>query len=203
NLAYMNHGALMWAPSALSDAKANILQRFAKVFEQAYTRFLDLQKAEAQARESQIQLALERVRARTMAMQKSDELSETAYILFQQFKELGEDPIQITIGIFNEENNVIEFRITGLDGSGLQIDQAFTMNIHEPSLLQKIYKEWKSEKKSTVIELTGKELLDWIDYRNKIAKTGNLPTTNVDDDDRRFVSAGYFSKGFISFSKSE
>jgi hypothetical protein len=33
----------------------------AKVFEQAYTRFLDLQKAEAQARESQIQLALERV----------------------------------------------------------------------------------------------------------------------------------------------
>ena len=32
----------------------DILQRFGKVFEQTYTRFLDLQKAEAQARESQI-----------------------------------------------------------------------------------------------------------------------------------------------------
>ncbi len=37
--------------------------RFGKVFQQTYTRFLDLQKAEAQARESQIELALERVRS--------------------------------------------------------------------------------------------------------------------------------------------
>ena len=65
------------------------MKRFAKVFEQAYIRFLDLQKAEAQARESQIQLALERVRARTMAMQKSDELPETSLLLFQQVKIQG------------------------------------------------------------------------------------------------------------------
>ena len=56
--------------------KKLILKRFAKVFEQTYTRFLDLQKAEAQAREAQIELGLERVRARAMAMQKSDELKE-------------------------------------------------------------------------------------------------------------------------------
>ena len=35
--------------------------RFGKVFQQAYTRFLDLQKAEAQAREAQIENALEKV----------------------------------------------------------------------------------------------------------------------------------------------
>ena len=58
-----------------SERETEILKRFSKVFEQAYTRFLDLQKAEAQAKEAQIQLALERVRARTMAMQKSDELN--------------------------------------------------------------------------------------------------------------------------------
>ena len=52
----------------------DIFKRLGKVFEQTYTRFLDLQKAEAQAREAQIETALERVRARTMAMQKSDEL---------------------------------------------------------------------------------------------------------------------------------
>ncbi len=37
----------------LSADSITILQRFAKVFEQSYTRFLDLQKAEAQAREAQ------------------------------------------------------------------------------------------------------------------------------------------------------
>src|SRR5687768_8570350 len=58
----------------------NTLMRFGKVFQQTYTRFLDLQNAEAQAREAQIQLALERVRARTMAMQKSDELREAVLV---------------------------------------------------------------------------------------------------------------------------
>src|SRR5678815_4815692 len=58
----------------------DIFKRLGKVFEQTYTRFLDLQKAEAQAREAQIETALEKVRSRTMAMQKSEELSDTAYI---------------------------------------------------------------------------------------------------------------------------
>jgi len=71
--------------------EAEILPRFAKVFEQTYTRFLDLQKAEAQAREAQIEASLERVRARTMGMQQSEELAEVATILFQQIGELGID----------------------------------------------------------------------------------------------------------------
>ena len=66
-----------------------ILIRFARVFEQTYTRFLDLQKAEGQAREAQIEAALEKVRSRTMAMRGSDELLDVATILFQQVKALG------------------------------------------------------------------------------------------------------------------
>ena len=42
-----------------------ILKRFAKVFEQAYVRFLDLKKAEAQAREAMIEASLERIRAQS------------------------------------------------------------------------------------------------------------------------------------------
>jgi DNA gyrase/topoisomerase IV subunit A len=37
-----------------SEQENQIIKRFASVFEQTYTRFLDLQKAEAQAREAQI-----------------------------------------------------------------------------------------------------------------------------------------------------
>ncbi len=66
-----------------------ILKRFGNVFEQAYTRFLDLKKAEAQTRESEIELALERVRARTMAMQKSDELKEVIQTVYDQFIKLN------------------------------------------------------------------------------------------------------------------
>ena len=72
----------------LAKDQISLLPRFAKVFEQAYTRFLDLKKAEAQAREAQIEAALERVRARTMAMHRSEELAEAASVLFQQILSL-------------------------------------------------------------------------------------------------------------------
>jgi signal transduction histidine kinase len=77
------------ADRELRDASASLLKRFASVFDQTYTRFLDLQKAEAQAREAQIENALEKVRSRTMAMQRSDELPEAAKVLFSEIRALG------------------------------------------------------------------------------------------------------------------
>ncbi|MGB5274506.1 MAG: hypothetical protein WBN39_10670, partial [Flavobacteriaceae bacterium] len=51
----MHHGLISVSGyTRVPDEKLAILQRFTKVFEQTYTRFLDLQKAEAQAREAQI-----------------------------------------------------------------------------------------------------------------------------------------------------
>ena len=63
-------------------------KRFAKVFEQTYTRFLDLQKAEAQVREAQIETALERVRSKTMAMHKSEEVTGIAVSLNEELTEI-------------------------------------------------------------------------------------------------------------------
>ncbi len=78
-----------WDERIYGVEQIEVLKRVAKVFEQAYIRFLDLQKAEAQARESQIEVALERVRSRSMAMHQSHELAEAASVLFQQIKDLG------------------------------------------------------------------------------------------------------------------
>jgi signal transduction histidine kinase len=82
-------GANSWTGELFSASEFELLKRVAKVFEQAYIRFLDLQKAEAQAREVQIEVALERVRSRTMAMQNSDELANAAILLFQEVQALG------------------------------------------------------------------------------------------------------------------
>ena len=71
-----------------TEEENNIFKRFAVVFEQSYTRFLDLKKAEAQAREAQIEAALERVRSRTMGMQKSEELKEVIRVVYEQFVHL-------------------------------------------------------------------------------------------------------------------
>ncbi|MBL7871265.1 MAG: nuclear transport factor 2 family protein, partial [Cyclobacteriaceae bacterium] len=83
-------GALLMVTSkAPANDAIELQKRSSQVFDLAYRRFKDLQKAEAQAKEAQIQLALERVRARTMAMQKSEELPAAAALLFQQVQSLG------------------------------------------------------------------------------------------------------------------
>jgi signal transduction histidine kinase len=154
---------------------------------------------EQQKRELEIEAALERVRARTMAMQHSNELADTAQILFQEFKQLGEDPIQITIGIFNEQQNVVEFRVTGGDGSGAKIDQSFSASMSEPTLISKMVQAWKQNKTSEILCLEGEELSDWIRYRNQMSGKYAYET-KVLPGDRRFAAAGFFSKGLLSIS---
>jgi signal transduction histidine kinase len=174
-----------------------ILERFRNVFQLSYQRYTDIALAEAQAREAQVQLAMERVRARTMAMQKSNELPETAAILFEQFKSLGQELMQMTIGIINETDGIIEFSVTDWSGSGTGVKRAFNLSIDEPTLIKKIYKGWKEQKKSIVVDLTGKELEGWLNYRNKMS---GVTIHSADTSGRRVITAAFFSKGHLSFS---
>ena len=88
HVAFHKYGYLIFITYKPVPEAHDIFKRFAKVFEQTYTRFLDLQKAEAQAREAQIETSLERVRSRSMAMHKSDELKEVIRLVLEQFVHL-------------------------------------------------------------------------------------------------------------------
>jgi hypothetical protein len=99
-----------------TEEENDILKRMGKVFEQTYVRFLDLKKAESQAREAQIETGLERVRARTMAMHRSEELGEVAAVLFEQIDRLGATLERLNIGIVREEEGVIEWWSTQQGG---------------------------------------------------------------------------------------
>jgi hypothetical protein len=105
------------AEHQFSEEEISIMKRFTRVFAFAYTRYLDLQKAEAQTREAKIETALEKVRSRTMAMHKSDELAETASELFQQLKILGIPPVRLYIGLIKDASGNIEMWATDEDGS--------------------------------------------------------------------------------------
>ncbi len=193
--AWSNNSAIM-IPSTQGDLPSEeeklILIRFAKVFEQAYIRFLDLQKAEAQARESEIQLALERVRARTMAMHKSDELAETAAILFQQMTELGVTPERINICLIKEEDNILEVWAT--DQQGIKINHHFNASLDEPTTGKRVYDAWKEKKKSIIIDLSGKELNDWIRYVREVM---GMAIKDELVKEHRIHSVAFFSQGMI------
>ena len=125
----------------VSEDQKEILKRFAKVFEQSYIRFLDLQKAEAQAREAQIQLALERVRARTMAMHHSSELSEAAALLFEQLSQLGVSLWWCGFNICKKDSDIVERWMSGLDRK--MMDPLYVPLTYDPTE-QQMYDTWKN-----------------------------------------------------------
>ena len=196
---YNNFGALQIVETEpLTDEKFDILHRFGKVFNSSYTRFNDLQKAEAQAREAKIEAALEKVRSRTMAMQHSDHLSETAFVLFKQFQELGEAPERIFIATYNEEdNNVID--LWGTNEGGNKLDKLFKVPVSEPTVINKINTAWKEKKKSVIIDLSGNELNEYLHF----LKSTGMPVTEGVMANRRVQTVACFSKGVIGVTTPE
>ena len=137
----------------LSNEHFDILLRFAKVFDLTYTRFNDLKQAEAQARESQIELALERVRARTMAMQKSDELAEAAQLLYNEFGTLGINTILCGYMFINEEKNTQTAWTVLPDGTLLPDSMDFPLT--GDHVLNKRYEDWKQKKPLHILAIQG------------------------------------------------
>ena len=147
----------------------------------------------AKNRELEIEAALEKVRAKTMAMQHSDELAETSFLLFQQFKELGKISDQISVGIFNERENIMELYST-LHGS--QWKEAVKVDLSEPVVMKKIHAAWKKKKHSLVIDLEGDQLKKYNIYRKKLS--------NLNYKEKRWIiQVAFFSKGVLTFSATE
>jgi signal transduction histidine kinase/DNA-directed RNA polymerase subunit N (RpoN/RPB10) len=186
------------SPGEISPASWDLLKRAAAVFSFAYTRFKDLQDAAARAREAQIELAMEKVRGRTMAMQSSDELADAAYVLFEQLNFLGVTHERINIGIVNEENQTIDFWVT--EQGGDKLSTKFSGRISEPTTLSKAYSAWKQGAKSLVVDLQGDELKSWLIYLNNEIK---IPFNKAFLHKRRVQTAGFFSKGMLVVTSPE
>jgi signal transduction histidine kinase len=179
----------------VKDEKSELLKRFRNVFSLAYQRYTDIALAEAQVRESQIQLALERVRAKTMAMQRSEELAETTYSLFQQLKELGETAGQISIGIIKEKEGIAELSATV---HGHQMLQTYRIPLDEPVMMKKVVAARRAKLNSLRIEIRGKELKKYNDWRNSV-----LERKMKFSEKQWIVNVIFFSKGVLSFSSDK
>jgi hypothetical protein len=159
SIAISRNSALLLAThigKLLSQNEFEILQRFAKVFEQAYTRFLDLQKAEAQAKEAQIEAALERVRSRSMGMQRGEDLKSVVKVLYDQLKVLGFKWGAASITIMDEGTGDIDWWMDGLD-DGYELPERY----HVPYFDHKGHKQqleyWKTGSSYAVVEISGSD----------------------------------------------
>jgi hypothetical protein len=186
-----------WTENKLSEEELQIFRRFTSVLSLTYRRYMDLKEAEAQAREAKIEASLEKVRSKTMAMQSSDELADTAAVVFQQLINLGIEPNRIYITIIKDETGLCEFWITDEDGT--KVSSAFRANLNENHSFKKMYEGWKQDKKSITIDMHGEELREYFRHLSKL----NVPFKDGLSQKRRMQYIAYFSKGFIGVASPD
>ena len=123
-----------------SDEDNNTLKRFGKVFEQTYTRFLDLQKAEEMAREATHQAALDRVRGEIASMRNPDDLRHISQIVFSELTTLGVPFIRCGVFIIDEPNSKARLYLSTPDGQSLGV-----LKLHYPSIefVSEVVASWK------------------------------------------------------------
>ena len=153
NASFNNFGNLTLATlEPLSDEHFDILLRFAKVFDLTYTRFNDLQKAEAQAREAQIEVSLERVRSRAMAMHKTDELLDAAELIYKELSALGITSMNISYAFVDEQEKYGSYySVNPVDGKTVPFPFVFPHT--ETKVMRSLLSSWKKQEPFNVIEL--------------------------------------------------
>jgi hypothetical protein len=195
---FFPHGSLnVISLDPLKEEDRAIMIRFAKVFGQIYQRFRDLQKSEAQAREAEIQLALERVRARTMAMHKSEELGDVAAVLFEQISTLTFIPERVNIAIADKENESFDTWV--IDQKSQKISKRFIFKVVHSSVVQEVFNAW--EKESYLVQhLHGKRLKEWV---RQMQEQIGLPFNEENLSEHRYINSFFFSQGCMGITTNE
>lgn len=144
--AFMKHGSLQAAgPTPLAEDKVQVLKRFAKVVDLAYTRMLDLQNAEEQAREARIEASLERVRSKAMSMHSSQDLASTIGVFYRELETLNLTPRRCGVGLLNKDNRIAELSVMsqGPDGATVEVIGSAIMEGHP--VLEQVYENWQTQ----------------------------------------------------------
>jgi len=193
HVAFFKYGYLLFITYEPVPESHDIFKRFAKVFEQSYTRFLDLQKAEAQAREAQIEAALERVRAKAMAMHKSDDLNGAVAIMFEEFQKLNLDVLRCGIGVLNKDARTGTVWTTSVSDNGLAVQISANESFDTHQLMMLNYECWQKQEDLDYV-LEGQDLINY--YKAMDASELKLPKSQLSFSDDELQPQYYYAAMF-------
>jgi hypothetical protein len=152
-----------WTENALKEEELQIFRKFTSVLSLTHRRYKDLKEAEAQAREAKIEAALEKVRARTMAMQQSVELGKAAALMFQQVQSFGVSSFSCGFNIWEPDDISITSYMAKPDGTFESTPGSRLPHTEHPHFIQS-YEARKRGEEFFVLEAGGKELEDTYRY---------------------------------------
>jgi signal transduction histidine kinase len=144
------------------------------VFALAYRRFIDVKQAEAQAREAQIEAALERLRSRALAMHKSAEVGDVANLLFSELEKMDISPTGFSIMVFDREQDKYElwrakevahqgvYETFSIKGMYDKLDQ------HIPGFVEELESSWNGGSPFFIAELSGEKRISFLEANREM-----------------------------------
>ena len=104
---------------ALPGKPWDIFKRFGKVFEQTYTRFLDLQKAEVLTRQTVQRASVDRIRAEIASMRTTTDLERITPLIWNELTTIGVPFVRCGVFIMDEEQQQINTFLSTPEGNGV------------------------------------------------------------------------------------
>ncbi|MFM8739599.1 MAG: hypothetical protein ACKOC0_05280, partial [Cytophagales bacterium] len=157
-----------WDGSRYSDEDIGILKRIAKVFDQAYVRFLDLQKAEAQAKEAVQRTSVDRVRAEIASMRTTNDLERITPLIWNELTTLGVPFIRCGVFIMDELEEQIHTFLSTPEGKAIA---AFQLPYTSSPFFDAI-EEWRAKK----IHITRWDTEGFATLADSLVKEGQIAT---------------------------
>lgn len=181
-----------------TEEDKEVIRRMAVEFERLYQRFIDLQKAELQIREAQIEAALERVRAGAMAMHSSDEVGGATGIMFSELDKLGISLLRCGLYIVDGGRKTMQVwrATTTAEGTIGQATGTVSMTIHP--MLEAAYNAWQRRDALLSYTLAGDDLLQ---YYKALSAHAPQFTRNVPAEKQVSTSVFFPEGGLFAFSR--
>ena len=177
NAVFQDGSLFAFMETPITDEAKSVMKRFANVFNLTYKRFLDLQKAEAQTREALIEGALERVRARALAMQQPEELKDVAEVLRIEMGLLGVEELEtcsIYINDVSAEKAECWYALKDHTQEEKKlVNDHFVLNLNDTWVGRQMLSFYDSGEKQTSIVMQGENRKEWIRYCEE--KSASIP----------------------------
>lgn len=124
-----------------TEEEKNIVARFAREFGRIYQRVLDLEKAEDQAREAQIEAALEKVRSASMVMHQSEDIGQVLNVFYAQLQSIGMNPSNTYCVIYPTPDT---WTVRMTDRAGNSVSAETEVSTDAIPVWRESYEHWKS-----------------------------------------------------------
>ncbi len=172
-----------WTVQPYQESEINILNRFKSIIDLTFRRYIELKKAEEQAKEAKIEAALERVRAKAMSMRSSEDFVATIGSFYRELSSLRITPRRCGVGLLNKESRIAELSTMNTTGEGDSIEILGRLKMEGHPVLAGVYDNWLLQKEYHPV-LRGNEIKEYYQLLK--------PQISIPDYPNDLIQYGYF-----------